>query len=86
MAASNSWGLFLVLALMGHGLVAVPKSLWRISDPKTRLNELELYAVKVKEELENAESQLRELQDVRFIFIIFNIVGNSKNKKYSSTR
>ena len=29
MAAANAWGMFLLIALMGYGLVEIPRSLWR---------------------------------------------------------
>lgn len=31
MAASNTWGLFLLIGLMGVGLVEIPRSLWNES-------------------------------------------------------
>lgn len=36
-ALSNAFGLLCVLTLLGYGLVAIPKRLWRFSDPEAEL-------------------------------------------------
>lgn len=36
-AAANAWGLLLIVALLGHGLVSVPRSLWRAAYPDRQL-------------------------------------------------
>ena len=32
MALSNCWGLFLIIVLLGYGLVAIPRTLWYKGD------------------------------------------------------
>lgn len=34
---SNAYGLFVIIALLGYGLVEVPRTLWRRSFPESRL-------------------------------------------------
>lgn len=35
-ALGNAWGLFLIIILIGYGLVAIPKLLWRAKSVKGR--------------------------------------------------
>ncbi|KAI9594695.1 LMBR1-like membrane protein-domain-containing protein [Syncephalis fuscata] len=58
MAAANSWGLLLVLLFMGHGLVAVPRSIWRAANTKRRWIQVTRRAVNVKDAYEEAEAEL----------------------------
>lgn len=44
MALSNAWGIFLIIFLLGYGLVAVPKHILKLSDYETRIKELEWQA------------------------------------------
>lgn len=39
-AAANSWGLLLIVMLLGYGVVDVPRSLWQRSKPEEELNKL----------------------------------------------
>ena len=59
-AASNAWGLFVLTALMGFGLVAVPRHFWSLADPSGLLHDLYISAV-VKDEIRL--SRLFDLQD-----------------------
>uniref|UniRef100_A0A7S4T5L1 Uncharacterized protein n=1 Tax=Alexandrium monilatum TaxID=311494 RepID=A0A7S4T5L1_9DINO len=59
-AASNAWGLLLLTVLMGFGLVAVPRHLWRLADPSEQLQTL--YAQVLAKDEERL-SRLFELQD-----------------------
>eukprot|EP00929_Paragymnodinium_shiwhaense_P055139 TRINITY_DN27657_c0_g1_i3.p1 TRINITY_DN27657_c0_g1~~TRINITY_DN27657_c0_g1_i3.p1 ORF type:complete len:622 (-),score=79.39 TRINITY_DN27657_c0_g1_i3:96-1961(-) len=71
-AASNAWGLLLLTVLMGFGLVAVPRHLWRLSNPRETLKGLYSKAVEFDEsrlsrqfELQDAITQIRgEVTDV----------------------
>jgi hypothetical protein len=59
--ASNTWGLFLLVLLLGYGLVAVPRSLWYRSDTMLRLKQI--YFKLAKLHTEKCESEER-LEDV----------------------
>ncbi|KAK9720545.1 hypothetical protein K7432_004089 [Basidiobolus ranarum] len=60
-AAANSWGMFLVIIFMGHGLVEIPRGLWRSADRRRALRIAEIKATELKENLYDANV---ELQDV----------------------
>lgn len=36
-AASNAWGLFILICLLGYGLVEIPKRLWRSANRELTL-------------------------------------------------
>lgn len=67
-SASNTWGLFLLVLLLGHGLVEVPRSLWHQAQPGHALCHTYFRAAKLS--LERAEAQehlddlLQEIQQV----------------------
>lgn len=56
-SASNTWGLFLLVLLLGHGLVEVPRSLWHRAQPGHALCRTYFRAAKLS--LERAEAQER---------------------------
>nr|XP_037270802.1 G-protein coupled receptor-associated protein LMBRD2B-like isoform X4 [Rhipicephalus microplus] len=56
-SASNTWGLFLLVLLLGHGLVEVPRSLWHRAQPGHALCRTYFRAAKLS--LEGAEAQER---------------------------
>jgi LMBR1-like membrane protein len=58
MALAYAWGLILAIYLMGHGLVAVPRKLFRDADPGRRLRKLQNDAPKVYEKLIEASDEL----------------------------
>mmetsp|Transcript_20771 Transcript_20771/g.45709 ORF Transcript_20771/g.45709 Transcript_20771/m.45709 type:complete len:618 (+) Transcript_20771:22-1875(+) len=60
-AASNAWGLFVSTVLMGYGLVAVPRHLWRMSNPGSQLKSAYCSAVAMDEARLSTQF---ELQDV----------------------
>lgn len=69
MALAYVWGLVLAIYLMGHGLVSIPRTLFRNSDSSGRLRRLQAHASKVHDrlldavnELESLESQVSQLQ------------------------
>ena len=37
-ACCNAYGLSLIVVLLGHGLIALPRSIWRLGDPINRVN------------------------------------------------
>mmetsp|Transcript_37794 Transcript_37794/g.95816 ORF Transcript_37794/g.95816 Transcript_37794/m.95816 type:complete len:605 (+) Transcript_37794:32-1846(+) len=60
-AASNAWGLFLLTVLMGHGLVAVPRHLWRLANPAEQLAILYCSAVTMDEARLSTQFELQDL-------------------------
>lgn len=60
-AASNAWGLLVSTVLMGYGLVAVPRHLWRLANPSDQL--AQNYCVAVTMDEARLSTQF-ELQDV----------------------
>ena len=69
MVFGNTYGLLLVVILMGNGLVELPRSIWRMKDTSQAIERLQLHAVAVDTEvydsrceLEDAEKQARRMQ------------------------
>lgn len=60
-SAANAWGLMVAAVLIGHGLVAVPKYLWRCAHPADQLKKLYCAAVPIDEARLGTQF---ELQDV----------------------
>jgi hypothetical protein len=64
--ASNTWGLFLLVLLLGYGLVAVPRSLWLKSMTSLRLRQIYFKLAKLHGEKCDAEESLEDiLNDVK---------------------
>ena len=61
-ALAYVWGLFLAIYLMGHGLVAVPRRLFRNASISGSLRRIQSQAPKVHEKLEDAVFRLEELE------------------------
>ena len=59
MAVGNTYGLLLVALLLGYGLVAVPRYLWRQSDPVTELRRVQIMVGSADEALFEAVWQLQ---------------------------
>ena len=62
MALAYAWGLFLAIGLMGHGLVAVPRRLFKNASVSERLRRIQTQAPKTKEKLDEATSLLEDLE------------------------
>ncbi len=62
MALAYCWGLILAIYLMGHGLVAVPRRLYRNARISERLRMIESQAPKLNDRLADATSDLGELE------------------------
>lgn len=62
MALAYVWGLVLAIYLMGHGLVAVPRRMFRDADLSGKLRRLQAQAPIVNERLEDAILNLEELE------------------------
>jgi hypothetical protein len=59
MAVSNAYGLIIVIALLGYGLVEVPKKIWRKTD---REGTMRYYQYKAYLHLEQYDQAEKELQ------------------------
>lgn len=62
MALAYCWGLVLAIYLMGHGLVSIPRSLIRSASISGRVRRLQTQAPKLHEQMEEAETNLDELE------------------------
>lgn len=62
MAMAYCWGLVLALYLMGHGLVAIPRRLFRNASISGRLRRIQASAAKVHEKMEEAIQNLEDLE------------------------
>jgi hypothetical protein len=62
MALAYVWGLILAIYLMGHGLVAVPRRLFRKANISGRLRNIQARAPRVHEKLEDSIVALEELE------------------------
>ncbi|KAL0473184.1 LMBR1 domain-containing protein [Neurospora intermedia] len=62
MALAYCWGLVLAIYLMGHGLVAIPRRLFRNADISGRLRRIQTQAPKVYDQMEDAQMNLDDLE------------------------
>ena len=62
MALAYAWGLILAIGLMGHGLVALPRRLFRNASVSGRLRRLQMQAPKTKDKLDDATDSLEQLE------------------------
>lgn len=62
MALAYAWGLVLAIGLMGHGLVALPRRLWKTASIAGKLRVLQTQAPKIKYKLDEAVEKLGELE------------------------
>lgn len=62
MALAYVWGLMLAIYLMGHGLVAMPRKMFRAADISGSLRRVQAQAPRVNEQLEDAILALEELE------------------------
>jgi hypothetical protein len=62
MALAYCWGLVLAIYLMGHGLVAVPRKLFRNASISRRLRRIQAHAPKVHEKMDDAIHKLEDLE------------------------
>ena len=62
-SASNTWGLFWLVLLLGYGLVDVPRSVWRNAQPGSLLTRMYFKAAKLNAEKSEAEENLEDYLD-----------------------
>lgn len=60
-ALANTWGLFLAINFLGHGLVNLPRRLWRSANHLEQLHDIEARAPNTHEKLEDAITEEAEL-------------------------
>ena len=65
--ASNTWGLFLLILLLGHGLVDIPRGFWRASSLSFRLAYTQFKLAKVSSEKAEADEELEDVLGVSII-------------------
>lgn len=63
MALAYVWGLILAIYLMGHGLVSLPRSLYRRANVANYLRRIQSHAPKVHDRLTDAVNELEDLED-----------------------
>ncbi|KAJ5279105.1 hypothetical protein N7478_004477 [Penicillium angulare] len=61
MALAYAWGLVLAIYLMGHGLVSIPRNLFRNGNVSSRLRRVQAQAPKVHDRLMDAVNELESL-------------------------
>jgi len=62
--ASNTWGLLLLVFLMGYGLVEVPRTTWNTARLEFQMAHAYFKISKLSVEREEAEEQLSEVLEV----------------------
>ena len=71
MAGTNAFGLSFVMVFMGHGLVELPRRIWRRSDKRKLLKRLEFAAPQVQEEMLEADAQLESIVMVLCLYRLY---------------
>jgi hypothetical protein len=61
LSMSNTYGSTLVVMLMGHGLVNVPRQMWRSTNPQNELDRLYFNAASYDAALYEAEEEMKEV-------------------------
>ncbi|KAL2188712.1 hypothetical protein L209DRAFT_726052 [Thermothelomyces heterothallicus CBS 203.75] len=62
MALAYCWGLILVIYLMGHGLVSIPRRLFRNANISGRLRRIQAQAPKIYEKMEDSIMDVEDLE------------------------
>ncbi|CAG9536789.1 unnamed protein product [Cercopithifilaria johnstoni] len=60
-SASNTWGLFLLVVLLGYGLIEVPRQFWQMGNRDYRLNKTYFDIDKLSTDKNDAEDTVREV-------------------------
>jgi hypothetical protein len=58
---SNCWGLFLIIVLLGYGLVEIPRQFWQAGNNTARLSELYMKLSGMGEDMEETKFALNEI-------------------------
>eukprot|EP00612_Vaucheria_litorea_P002644 CAMPEP_0171458550 /NCGR_PEP_ID=MMETSP0945-20130129/4184_1 /TAXON_ID=109269 /ORGANISM="Vaucheria litorea, Strain CCMP2940" /LENGTH=102 /DNA_ID=CAMNT_0011984381 /DNA_START=325 /DNA_END=630 /DNA_ORIENTATION=- len=78
LAWTNTYGLILIVLLMGYGLVEVPRQLWLKSDKEKLLRKLYFRTSQIDSELYDAKIELEELYE-KFEETRKNVLENEEN-------
>ena len=60
-SASNTWGLFLLVVLLGYGLVEVPRQLWQMGNRGYRVQKAYFDIDKLSTDKNDAEEAIHEV-------------------------
>jgi hypothetical protein len=63
-ACGNAWGIFLIIFLLGYGLVAVPKDVLKLADYETRILYLQWRASECREHIMENNDKFKEYAQV----------------------
>lgn len=63
-STSNAWGIFLIIFLLGYGLVAFPKNMLLNTEIRSKIKYLEWYAKETKDEIEKRKEYLTLILNV----------------------
>ncbi|ULU06082.1 hypothetical protein L3Y34_018166 [Caenorhabditis briggsae] len=83
-SASNTWGLFLLVVLLGHGLVELPRSLWHHGNRHYRLRKTYFDIEKLASEKSEAEENVKEIY--KKVRVLFNSMKNDQNGQRRKVR
>uniref|UniRef100_A0A8R1EBZ5 Uncharacterized protein n=1 Tax=Caenorhabditis japonica TaxID=281687 RepID=A0A8R1EBZ5_CAEJA len=83
-SASNTWGLFLLVVLLGHGLVELPRSLWHHGNRHYRLRRTYFDIEKLASEKSEAEENVKEMY--KRVRILFNSMKSDTNGQRRKVR
>ena len=64
MVWGNTYGLMLVVLLMGNGLIEMPRKFWRLAHPAVHLARLQFRATLIDSELYEAQTELQDAERV----------------------
>jgi hypothetical protein len=62
--ASNTWGLFVLVLMLGYGLVEVPRNMWNNAKQGHKLSYTYFKIAKLSTEKSEAEEALEDVLDV----------------------
>lgn len=62
MAMGNTYGVLLIICLLGNGLVALPKRLWHMGNPTAEISRMYILANSVETSLHNARYKLEDVE------------------------
>lgn len=65
MTASNTWGLFVLVLMLGYGLVEVPRSVWNSAKRGQKLSLTYFKIAKLSTERTEANEALEDVLEVR---------------------
>lgn len=78
MAASNAWGLFLMVAFLSYALVEVPRRFWQKANRQYSLQHSFYKIVRYEEDYQKAKGELDTTLKVAFAYDFPNSVVNQK--------